>query len=116
MGYIKEKKLTKHVCQPGKSSLQTGILPGFWILSTSLPKRVVELKFMVTLSCFNVRFQFYTFFSVLQGWVVSPAANPNLEDQGTVLSGPSPAGHSGMVEGYSYGDRKGSHFEFDLFI
>ena len=36
MGYIKEKKLTKHVCQPGKSSLQTGILPGFWLLSTSL--------------------------------------------------------------------------------
>ena len=36
MGYIKEKKLTKHICQPGKSSLQTGILPGFWLLSTSL--------------------------------------------------------------------------------
>ena len=29
MGYIKEKDLTKHVCQLGNSSLQTGILPGF---------------------------------------------------------------------------------------
>ena len=36
MGYIKEKKLTKHVCQPGKSSLQMGDLPDFQLLSTSL--------------------------------------------------------------------------------
>ena len=26
MGYIKEKKLTQHVCQPGKLSLQMGII------------------------------------------------------------------------------------------
>ena len=36
MGYINEKKLTKHVYQPGKSSLQMGNLSGFWLLSTSL--------------------------------------------------------------------------------
>ena len=36
MRYIKEKKLTKLLCQPEKSSLQTGILPGFQLLSTSL--------------------------------------------------------------------------------
>ena len=36
MGFIKEKKLTKHVCQLGKSSLQMGILPSFQLLSTSL--------------------------------------------------------------------------------
>ena len=36
VGYIREKKLTKHVCQLGKSSLRTGILPGFRLLSTSL--------------------------------------------------------------------------------
>ena len=36
MDYIKERKLTKHVCQPEKSNLQTGILPGFRLLSTPL--------------------------------------------------------------------------------
>ena len=30
------KKLTKHVSQPGKSSLQMDILPGFCLLFTSL--------------------------------------------------------------------------------
>ena len=28
--YIKEKKLTKHVCQPGKSSPQTSKVRFFW--------------------------------------------------------------------------------------
>ena len=36
VGYINEKKLTKHICQPKESSVQTGILPIFWLLSTSL--------------------------------------------------------------------------------
>ena len=27
MAHTEEKKLTKHVCQPGRLSLQTGILP-----------------------------------------------------------------------------------------
>ena len=35
-GLDKEKDLTKHVCQPGKLSLQTGILPGLWLLTTPL--------------------------------------------------------------------------------
>ena len=39
MGYIKEKDLTKHVCQVGKLSLQTGILPGFWLLCIYIPER-----------------------------------------------------------------------------
>ena len=30
------KKLTKHVCQLEKSSLQAAIFPGFWLFSTSL--------------------------------------------------------------------------------
>ena len=37
MGHIKEKMLTKHVCQLGKSlAYKTGILPGFRLLFTSL--------------------------------------------------------------------------------
>ena len=42
--YIKEKKLTKHICQPGKPSLQTGILPAVWLLSTSLPLDALKLN------------------------------------------------------------------------
>ena len=34
VGYIKEEKLTKHVCQQGKSSPQTGDFLGFRLLST----------------------------------------------------------------------------------
>ena len=36
VAHIKDKKLTKHVCQSGKSNLQTGISPSFWLLSTTL--------------------------------------------------------------------------------
>ena len=103
MGYIKEKKLTKHVCQPGKSSLQTGILPGFWILSTSLPKRVVELKFMVTLSCFKVGFQFYTFFQFYRAGLLALLLTPTLRSRVLFCQAPLPQAIPAWLNGIAMG-------------
>ena len=49
-GLHKGKKLTKHVWQPGKSSLQVGILPSFWLLILILTSPIALSTFFLTSS------------------------------------------------------------------
>ena len=60
MGYI---ELTKLVCQLGKSSLQTGILPGLRLLSTSLKScknQLLLLSFVQTSATINSLQELFT--------------------------------------------------------
>ena len=55
------------VCQPGKLSLQMGILPSFWLSSTSLQKQTYLHDCMQTGKYFEKQNNFATMFPFHEG-------------------------------------------------